>query len=250
MSATIKKSLLMCHNICILMIKFNITVVCSARKYLSYKRDQENIYQKENYSYMAKIISRSAEHVSEVLLTTPSVIPSDIYTNPIISEHREPKPWCKIKSCWSKHHKNNLEWQKRTMQKNSLEQVGTSFDAVISFKQYIDERCIFLVSKQYVLRFQKPNWSWLLKVSHLKVSCLKNFGLLMEKLVELKILKHWLLLYITHYWNVKYHSPLCSASIKIRYVLSCFGTYSIRFIRKQLTQIKSLIHSVSQQMWI
>ena len=45
------------------------------------------------------------------------------------------------------------------MQKNSLEPVGTSFDAVISFKQYIDERYIFLVSKQYVLRFQKPKWS-------------------------------------------------------------------------------------------
>lgn len=159
MSATIKKGLLMCHNICILMIKFNIPVACSARKYLSYKRDQENIDQKENYSYMAKIISRAAEHVSKVLLTTPSVIPSDIYTDPITSEHREPKPWCKIKSCWSKHHKNNLEWKKRTMQKNSLEPVGTSFDAVISFKQYIDERYIFLVSKQYVLRFQKPKWS-------------------------------------------------------------------------------------------
>ena len=45
------------------------------------------------------------------------------------------------------------------MQKNSLEPVGTSFDAVKSFKQYIDERYIFLVSKQYVLRFQKPKWS-------------------------------------------------------------------------------------------
>ena len=70
-----------------------IPVACLGRKYISYKRDQEHIYHIENHSYMAKIVSRQAGRVSEVLLTTPFVIPSDIETTAIVSAQREPKPW-------------------------------------------------------------------------------------------------------------------------------------------------------------
>ena len=74
-----------------------IPVACLARKYIAYKRDEAHICHIANHSGEAKNISRPAEHVSKVLLTTPSATPSEIQTTAILSALREHKPWSDVK---------------------------------------------------------------------------------------------------------------------------------------------------------
>ena len=107
-----------------------------------------------------KNISLPAEHVSKVLLTTPSATPSDNQTAAILSALRKRKPWSDVKRKVAEVRNRQTILNEKIKQKKSLEQLGTSFDAVIRFKQHVDEHDIFLLydndlSKQYVFKTSK-----------------------------------------------------------------------------------------------
>ena len=116
-----------------------IPVTCLARKYIAYKLDQAHIYHIGNHSCKAKNISHPVEHASKVLLTTPSATPSEIQTTAILSALRERKPWSDVKRKVAEVSNRKTISNEKIKQKKSLEPLGTSFDAVIRFKQIADE---------------------------------------------------------------------------------------------------------------
>ena len=94
------------------------------------------------------------------MLTAPSATPSEIQTTPILSALRERKPWSDVKRKVAEVSNRKTISNEKIKLKKSLEPLGTSFDAVIRFKQYVDEYDIFLfydtaLSKQYVFKTSK-----------------------------------------------------------------------------------------------
>ena len=123
-------------------------VPCMARRYVSYGRESLTVYHYGHHTCpVIKRRSKNKDQLKQLLKDNPNIKPTELQSACIISALRDKSDWRAVE----KQAESTLdtEWisrEKKQMKKN-IEPVGHNFEAVVTFKQYCDQKDKFFTYK-------------------------------------------------------------------------------------------------------
>lgn len=144
-------------------------VPCLARRYVSYGGKSLTVYHYGHHTCpVIKRRSKNKDQVKQLLKDNPNIKPTELQSACIISAFRDKSDWRAVE----KQAESTLdtEWisREKKQMKKDIEPVGHNFEAVVTFKEYCDQKDKFYIYKVNDKRGNPDKPSFVLKTSEQK----------------------------------------------------------------------------------
>jgi len=159
---------------CGLMAEF---VPCSARRYISYGKKSAKVYHCGQHTCpVIKAPVKNTDQVHQILKDNPNIKPAELQSACILSTIRQQCDWRDVeKQAEATLDKQWISNEKKKLKKD-IEPVGHNFEAVVTFKQYCDEKDEFYVYKVNDRRGNPDKPSFVFKSSREKAKIALNMN--------------------------------------------------------------------------
>ena len=152
-------------------------VPCSARRYISYGKKSAKVYHCGQHTCpVIKAPVKNTDQVHQILKDNPNIKPAELQSACILSTIRQQCDWRDVeKQAEATLDKQWISNEKKKLKKD-IEPLGHNFEAVVTFKQYCDEKDEFYVYKVNDRRGNPDKPSFVFKSSRQKAKIALNMN--------------------------------------------------------------------------
>ena len=150
---------------------------CSARRYISYGKKSAKVYHCGQHTCpVIKAPVKNTDQVHQILKDNPNIKPAELQSACILSTIRQQCDWRDVeKQAEATLDKQWISNEKKKLKKD-IEPLGHNFEAVVTFKQYCDEKDEFYVYKVNDRRGNPDKPSFVFKSSREKAKIALNMN--------------------------------------------------------------------------